>query len=878
MKDIFDFSTTDSDAFDSPIEMYKQGYRVGKQINGPLDYQSEIIDIYHKKHESQPNVAIQLPTGSGKTLTGLIIGEYRRRKYEEKVVFVCLNNLLVQQVFDQANEMYGIPAVKFTGSRKNYSKESISNYNQNKSIFITNYSSVFNNNSFFSDANTFIFDDVHSAENYISSPWAFTLTDIDDEIEDEVVTADAVLFDQISQKLQTIGDGPFRFTQTDQDMHIVDAMSVFSLNSQWREIKDIIDSGISPDSQQNYAWNNIKNHLDACQLYYDSHTLVIKPLFPPTLNLSHIRNANCKLYLSATFGETSQTLRNFGIEDLTYVNLPENKQPTGGRHYILFPRLEEESLQSQANLISSLYVKNKKMVILTKNNKEMNYFIKELSQLDDIQMFDIDTIKEFKESLEGVIVLSNRFDGVDFENDSAHLVIITDLSLAKNFQEKFLFSKINAQSLFKDQLVNRSIQALGRASRSENDYSVVVALGHEIQNELQSPQKRKILPKNLQAELSTGIKISNNIAEDDNPVEALSETIYRLSTNDRSAIERTEREISSALSALQNQKIDLNQQLSSTAKSEIAFNYDIWNSRYLDAFEEGKKIVDSLSGSALSGYRAFWSYMTSYVAGMEYLKSDDKRYKNLSKYWFSQKMKGAAKFSPWFGKVVPFSEVTADIVSTKYSDLTVFMISNIENMAFEGNLKSFKRNYRKHLNKALQKLKSKDGDLFEKGVEDIGRLLGFISKNSGDDSAPDPWWRIGTNTLVVSECKIIKNPISTKIVKQAGGHKTWIQKFEDVNDDTEIITAIISNEETIESNALTFADSIYFIDQNSLVDYVTNATGVIASKIQDIDEKGDELWYQSFEDALEENQCTPLNFLDLLRSRKLSSLAIPNKN
>ncbi|WP_435303022.1 DEAD/DEAH box helicase family protein [Leuconostoc mesenteroides] len=198
MEDIFNFSSTDSNDFENPIEMYKQGYRVGKKINGPLDYQSEIIDQYHKSHEKEKNVAIQLPTGSGKTLTGLIIGEYRRRKYDEKVVFVCLNNVLVNQVCEQANNMYGIPAVQFTGPMKNYSQDAKTDYRQNKSIYITNYSSVFNNNSFFRDADTFIFDDVHSAENYISNPWTFKISDTV-ENSDEGEVFNTVLFQQLSE-------------------------------------------------------------------------------------------------------------------------------------------------------------------------------------------------------------------------------------------------------------------------------------------------------------------------------------------------------------------------------------------------------------------------------------------------------------------------------------------------------------------------------------------------------------------------------------------------------------------------------------------------------------------------------------------------------
>ncbi|MFT9032728.1 MAG: hypothetical protein ABF561_05660 [Leuconostoc mesenteroides] len=66
MEDIFNFSSTDSNDFENPIEMYKQGYRVGKKINGPLDYQSEIIDQYHKSHEKEKTLQFNCQQVQGK--------------------------------------------------------------------------------------------------------------------------------------------------------------------------------------------------------------------------------------------------------------------------------------------------------------------------------------------------------------------------------------------------------------------------------------------------------------------------------------------------------------------------------------------------------------------------------------------------------------------------------------------------------------------------------------------------------------------------------------------------------------------------------------------------------------------------------------------
>lgn len=40
---------------------------------GPLDYQAAMLDLYIKNVDKK-TVALELPTGSGKTLVGLLIG------------------------------------------------------------------------------------------------------------------------------------------------------------------------------------------------------------------------------------------------------------------------------------------------------------------------------------------------------------------------------------------------------------------------------------------------------------------------------------------------------------------------------------------------------------------------------------------------------------------------------------------------------------------------------------------------------------------------------------------------------------------------------------------------------------------------------------
>ncbi|MFS8189161.1 DEAD/DEAH box helicase [Rossellomorea marisflavi] len=144
-------------------------------VKGLWSQQADILRDYYNKYKESGNVAIELPTGTGKTLVGLLIAEYRRRCKKERVIYLCPTRQLAYQVFERSQE-YGIKASILVGAQANYSEKDYGDYLTGSTIAITTYSAIFNTNPKLNDANTIIFDDAHSAENYISSLWTFSLT------------------------------------------------------------------------------------------------------------------------------------------------------------------------------------------------------------------------------------------------------------------------------------------------------------------------------------------------------------------------------------------------------------------------------------------------------------------------------------------------------------------------------------------------------------------------------------------------------------------------------------------------------------------------------------------------------------------------------
>src|SRR5690606_26029515 len=113
------------------------------------DHQGQTLRTYFTSAINASDVALQLPTGSGKTLVGLLLAEWRRRKFNERVVYLCPTRQLVNQVTDEAHSKYGLTVEPFIGQVKNYSPSAKSSYLDGERVAITTYSSLFNTNPFF---------------------------------------------------------------------------------------------------------------------------------------------------------------------------------------------------------------------------------------------------------------------------------------------------------------------------------------------------------------------------------------------------------------------------------------------------------------------------------------------------------------------------------------------------------------------------------------------------------------------------------------------------------------------------------------------------------------------------------------------------------
>lgn len=83
--------------YETPGELYRYLPRRPGAVPGLWAHQSEMLKAYIDKVKYS-DVALELPTGTGKTLVGLLIAEWNRLNKNERVLYACPTRQLAEQV------------------------------------------------------------------------------------------------------------------------------------------------------------------------------------------------------------------------------------------------------------------------------------------------------------------------------------------------------------------------------------------------------------------------------------------------------------------------------------------------------------------------------------------------------------------------------------------------------------------------------------------------------------------------------------------------------------------------------------------------------------------------------------------------------------
>ena len=450
-----------------------------------------------KWQEIRPNsdVVVQMNTGGGKTLVGLLIAQSLVNETKGRVLYVCPNNQLIEQIADRAKEIGLAPATRYKSEWKDRE-----DFEAGNTFCITNYAAVFNGKSIFrnEDIDALVFDDAHVAENVIRGQFTLQIPRGHDAFS-KILHIFRKHFANSSQaeRFDDISKG--RFTS----VLFVPMFIIWEHAQQLRTT--LFDSGIEADIKTKFAWEHLKEHLNHCTIVADGSGLEITPVVIPLSQLSYFKEGVRRIYLTATLPSRASFVRTFGIADPTIIQ-PSGKSGDAQRLFVFVPGEDDEEQRKEALAL----VERHKCCVISPSDKKGREWVPPANIYDtDSGQGEIDRFRKSRQP--EMLGLIARYDGIDLPGDSCRILILDRLPTGENLINRFIDESIRVETIRISNIATRVVQAIGRIFRSNTDHGVVLLVGPQLQSWVRTQKNCAYLPELLQQQLLLAGELSKQI-------------------------------------------------------------------------------------------------------------------------------------------------------------------------------------------------------------------------------------------------------------------------------------------------------------------------------------------------------------------------------
>ena len=567
-----------------------------------------VLQEYAENHLTTSDLAIEMPTGEGKTLVALLIADYALDQ-GRSVAYLTGTRQLAEQVLEESKRL-GLETVLF--SAQNYEAYALASYHDAQVLAIMNYWVYFNSSPRPEPADLVILDDAHLAEQ--------PLANLDFLRVDRKSTVSVELYNSICDIITSHTNlYPRLHSMRDGTAEPAAPPELIAFNH-WANVTSAVgdciqNSPLSSHGDARYVWSRIRHHLESCCVLVSRDAIEVRPYHPLTTLNRWYTKADQRIYLSATLGLMDDLQRRIGgcaISKLDYRSTCSSEE-TGERCFILNPTLgnlwDSELFEWVLEQVDKA---NGIAAWLCSSNSEADEIQERLEDLGDtvyrLVAGNDRVILDWIAKGEGHLVTAGRYDGLDLAGDMCHLVVIPTIPRSSNEFERFIATYIGDASYVNQRIGQRITQALGRANRSSEDYGLYLGLDPRFGHVLANPEVQDSIPIHIRPAMTKALMVH------DGGLAATHLACKRFWSDEGDDGEATNSGISSRRRPGRQRR---QSGPPATATAEIQATTDLWLSRYGQAAEAAAQVADDLATADRSEHSAFWRYVEAHARYLE---------------------------------------------------------------------------------------------------------------------------------------------------------------------------------------------------------------------------------------------------------------------
>jgi hypothetical protein len=463
------------------------------------DVQGQVLSSWHLRR-TERDIVIKVNTGGGKTIDGLVILQSYINAGEGPGLYVAPTKYLVNQVRAEASKLGIKTTTNVDGAA----------YLNSEAIGVINAYELINGRTKFSKnrptrppapIGAVVIDDAHAAIATTRTQLALTLPRKNPAFEQ--------LLQLFADDLKTQSSDSYMDVRDDRRGSPV-RVPFWAWRSKVEQAREILRTQTSDGQDLYWQWPAVKEILPLCRAVFSNNELTITPLCPPIDHVTSFMEAAHRVFLTATLADDSVLVTYFGAvpDSVSRPVTPVTAGDIGERMILapleINPGLDVDKIRTRIVKLSKTY----NTVVLVPSEKWAETWKPHaaiIATKDDID----DAVKELRSPKHvGLVVLVNRYDGIDLPEDACRILVLDGLPEAFSPEERLDSLLVSSESGIDSRQVQRIEQGMGRGVRSNEDHCVVFLLGPRLAQLTVDPRSFSSFSPATQAQL----KLSRSMA------------------------------------------------------------------------------------------------------------------------------------------------------------------------------------------------------------------------------------------------------------------------------------------------------------------------------------------------------------------------------
>jgi hypothetical protein len=430
--------------------------------------QKTVLDEWSGRRNER-DLVVKTNTGGGKTVVGLLMLQCCLHEGRGPALYLAPDPHLAQRVIDEARNL-GIEYVDDPVSAK---------FHSGRAICVTTMRVLVNGKSRFGITGSGLRQPVHVGAIVIDDAHAaLALTEESTRL---VIppqhSAYGALLELFTDDLSEQSLNAF-LDISDEDRGAVLRVPFWAWQDKQNEVLEVLRPHRNDDVFE-WAWPLLGDLLPLCQAVVSATAFEIVPPCPPIEKFPSFAEATRRIYLTATLADDSVLITHFDADPGSVAEsiVPPSAADLGDRLVLAPMELNPNISHQQVRHLALAIGAHRNVVVLVPSWRQAGEWAAEadltVSTADEIGA----AVERLKAGLVGVVVIVNRYDGIDLPDEACRLLIIDSLPFAySNVERREAVALRDSDAMVTRQL-QRLEQGMGRGVRSRDDRCAVLVLG-----------------------------------------------------------------------------------------------------------------------------------------------------------------------------------------------------------------------------------------------------------------------------------------------------------------------------------------------------------------------------------------------------------------